>query len=860
MGKIKEVVNLTDSINTFRVKVNTISDDIGSTIDLNTTETNTVVGAINEIDAYITSIQEVELITPRLTASDALGTSIFAGSVDIDTNLNVDGDVTVGGNINLTGNITIGGESNIGDANTDSVTFAADINSNLIPDIDDTYDLGSVTQEWRNLYIDGTAQVDTLTVDENATITGDITINGNMILSATAVETVEDIVGQMVTGNSTAGISVTYTDNGAGLGKLDFNVNDPVITLSGDVAGSATMTDLGDVTISTTVQPNSVALGTDTTGNYMINVVGTDNEITVSHTQGEGSTATIGLPADVTIANSLYVTGQFQTGGDFLVAGEQKLATGTLTLLDGQVSGLADGNVRVDRGSDTDAYLRWVEANDAWYIGVDTDMQKVIREGDDATLANVIVSGNLTVSGTTTTVNTEEVNIADNIIVLNSNEAGVPSQNGGIEVERGTLPNMQFVWDEEWDRWSIGSERLQAGSVRIGDGVVLSESADRADLLAIQSNTTGFGGIQITNDNSEGLWSFMVDGNNAGLYDDQNNEWTIQATENAGVTTYYNGQPKFSTTNTGVGITGDIVVSGLVDGRDVAADGTKLDLITVTQAVDLDTVEAKANNITITQPVNLDTIETNVNTFLSSAGAGDVGYNNTVSGIVANSVQEAIDYLNLQVGGGSAGAQSTYTKNKFTATAGQTVFTIPAGYELGYIEVYFNGVLLDITDFTANDQSTVVLSEAASVGDIITTITLDSFAISEHLRVFQVSASAPDNSIIVDQNGQLSAIDFNTTSDLNLKTNIHTIENALDKVNQMRGVTFDWKDTKESAPSNVGFIAQEVAAVVPELTNTHNNTMQVKYGNMTALLLEAVKELTEQNKALSARIAKLEQE
>jgi hypothetical protein len=64
------------------------------------------------------------------------------------------------------------------------------------------------------------------------------------------------------------------------------------ITLSGDVAGSASFDGSANVTITTTVQANSVALGTDTTGNYMIDATA-GSGIVVSHTQGEGSTATI---------------------------------------------------------------------------------------------------------------------------------------------------------------------------------------------------------------------------------------------------------------------------------------------------------------------------------------------------------------------------------------------------------------------------------------------------------------------------------------------------------------------------------------------------------------------------------------
>ena len=69
---------------------------------------------------------------------------------------------------------------------------------------------------------------------------------------------------------------------------------------------------------------------------------------------------------------------------------------------------------------------------------------------------NMIISGNLTVNGTTTTVNSNEVNIGDAIIKLNSDETGTPSQDGGIEIERGTATNALLVWNEANDVWTAG--------------------------------------------------------------------------------------------------------------------------------------------------------------------------------------------------------------------------------------------------------------------------------------------------------------------------------------------------------------------------------------------------------------------
>jgi hypothetical protein len=68
-------------------------------------------------------------------------------------------------------------------------------------------------------------------------------------------ETVEDTVGAMVSGNTENGISVTYDD---ATGKYNFNVNDPVISIDGDVAGSATMTNLGDTLINVSIPAGTI--------------------------------------------------------------------------------------------------------------------------------------------------------------------------------------------------------------------------------------------------------------------------------------------------------------------------------------------------------------------------------------------------------------------------------------------------------------------------------------------------------------------------------------------------------------------------------------------------------------------------
>ena len=103
--------------------------------------------------------------------------------------------------------------------------------------------------------------------------------------------------------------------------------------------------------------------------------------------------------------------------------------------------------------------------------------------------------------------------------------------------------------------------------------------------------------------------------------------------------------------------------------------------------------------------------------------------------------------------------------------------------------------------------------------------------------------------------GNVSAPSFSYSSDRAFKNNIVTISNSLDKIMQLRGVTFNWK--KDNKP-NVGLIAQEVEKVFPELVSGEEGNKSVQYGNLVAPLIEAVKAQQEEIETLESRIKILE--
>ena len=98
----------------------------------------------------------------------------------------------------------------------------------------------------------------------------------------------------------------------------------------------------------------------------------------------------------------------------------------------------------------------------------------------------------------------------------------------------------------------------------------------------------------------------------------------------------------------------------------------------------------------------------------------------------------------------------------------------------------------------------------------------------------------------VTASGKMFAQNFTTTSDAALKENVAKIEGAVEKVESIRGVTFDWKD---GSGSTAGVIAQEVEAVLPSIV-AHGEHKAVDYNGLIGLLIEAVKELSAEVKEL----------
>lgn len=100
--------------------------------------------------------------------------------------------------------------------------------------------------------------------------------------------------------------------------------------------------------------------------------------------------------------------------------------------------------------------------------------------------------------------------------------------------------------------------------------------------------------------------------------------------------------------------------------------------------------------------------------------------------------------------------------------------------------------------------------------------------------------------VVIDTNVLISAfyaLSVTETSDKRLKTNVEPLKNSLNKVMQLQGVSYNWKADPKNKKRMIGFLAQDVEKVIPEVvTEKDNGYKGLKYGHLTAILLEAIKE------------------
>ena len=237
------------------------------------------------------------------------------GTLDVTGRVDAQAGLQVTGSLNVSGDGTFGGNLTFGDADTDLVSFGADIGSNLIPNADDTYDLGSATQAWQDLYLEG--DIHLTDAGSVATDAGALTIDGagGINIGTTSDQAID-------VDSSTFDLDASST----------IHLSGSSVTLDGSgvsIEGNASEV---DITTTGTVDINSAAFDLDASG--AITIDGTS-------TIGIGSTAAAGAINIGTNATAREVTIGSNTG-----VGGITMVTGT-----GGIDVDAQGDITIDAGT-----------------------------------------------------------------------------------------------------------------------------------------------------------------------------------------------------------------------------------------------------------------------------------------------------------------------------------------------------------------------------------------------------------------------------------------------------------------------------------------------------------------------------
>ena len=769
----------------------------------------------------------------------------------------------------------------------------------------------------------------TIGLPDNVTIAGDLTVNGSTTTVNTATLSVEDPLIKLANNNSgadsvdigfyglydTSGSQDLYaglfrdandsgkfklfkdlqaepttTVNVSGTGyavgtlvaNLEGNVTGNVtgsadtlttaraIALSGDVVGTANFDGSAGITISTTIQANSVALGTDTTGNYVADITAGEG-IDVSGGGSENATITVSAE-DATETNKGIATFD---GTDFTVS------SGDVTLNAERIQDIVGG--MVTGNTETGITVTYEDSDGTIDFVVGTLNQDTTGNAATATaLETARTIGGVSFDGTA------------NINLAGVNTAGTQDTSGNA------------------------ATATEATNIT----AVANNSADETVYLTFVDGATGTQGIETDtglfyNPSTGVLTTTSVTGNLTGNVTGNVSGTSGSTTGNAATATALATARNIN----GVSFDGTGNITTLTAGTGVSVSGTA---VSIGQAV------ATSDSPTFTNMTlsGTDSIKVPAGTTAQRNGSpvnGMFRYNSTTNefegyqdsswgaiggGGTATTINNNADNR-IITGSGTANtleAESTLTYTSGTLAHPSGNFTLDvdgdivldadggdillkdAGTDIGKIQLDTAGLILDTVvsdkDFfvNGNDGGSAITAlrldmSAAGYASFNDGITLkngifinnaDASATSGYLyndsNDFIVRSYAQDKDIIFKGNDGGSVITaltldmsaagaatFNDNvtaySDERLKDNNETLTDGLDKVEQLRGVTYT-RDERE----NIGVIAQEVEKILPEIVLTADDEMGTKsvdYSRLTAVLIEAVKDL-------SARVKELE--
>ena len=405
-------------------------------------------------------------------------------------------------------------------------------------------------------------------------------------------------------------------------------------------------------------------------------------------------------------------------------------------------------------------------------------------------------------------------------------------------------------------------------SAKILDGTILNADINASAAIAGTKVSPDFGSQDITTDGNVNLpdnskiqfggsnvLQIFYDGNHSRIKDTGTGDMVFHTNtvafrdagdteniarfnENGDCQLFHDNNLRIQTTSSGATITGNIGVTGTVDGRDVAADGTKLDGIESGATADQTSTEIK----TLLASDNL----TNAHIANGSIGDAKLANNSVLTDRIIN---DAVTFAKMQ----------NITSGHFIA---RNASGVGDPQQLNASEVR---TLLNIEDGATADQTGSEILALINSSDIYTST--GAFGISSannidftadsrmaiHINGSEEFRFESDGDFHAD--GDVIAYSTTISSDENLKKDIVTVPDSLAKVEALKGVTFTWKKNDNKS---AGVIAQDVQKVLPDAVRTvadfdGNDYLAVNYNALISILIESIKELSAKVKVLEAK-------
>jgi len=667
---------------------------------------------------------------------------IAATTIDINGNADISGNLGIGGNLTVTGTTTFnGGTLTLGDADTDNIVFGGEVDSDIVPDDDNTHDLGSSSKKWKDIYINGIAYLDA------------INFNGTAITSTAAELNIVD-GGTSATSTTVADADrVVLNDNGT---MVQVAVTDLAAYFDDEITAMPNLTSVG--TLTTLTVDNVIINGTTighTSDTDLITLA--DGIVTVA---GELSVTTLDIggtnvTATATELNLLDgVSGLVQADFTKLAAVD---ATATeLNIMDGDTSAssttLADADRVVVNDAGTMKQVALTDFETYFESALDT-LSNVTTVGtlDSGAISsgfgNIDVgSSNLTATGTVslgaTSFNDNAItNVGD--IALDSISADATDINVAVSDNSGTA----FTIKQGSDAYLIvdtgnSSESISIGTGVSGTAITLGHSTSEvtvADNLTVTGDLTVSGTTTTVN-------STTVNLNDHNIVLDSGNS-TSAVINGAGITieggsgddatfTYNTTGPQFELklgssfedlqtaklTATELDISGDADIDGTLEADAITVNGTALATVIAGTTV---TNATNAAHVTVAD--NENTNEENLITFIEDASAtgnvglesdGDFTYNPSTGTVSATIFKGNID----AVDGDFDGTLETDA----LSIAGTTVTTTAA--EINIIDGDTSATsttLADADRFVTNDNGTM---KQVALTDVKTYLTSAGFS------------------------------------------------------------------------------------------------------------------------------------